>query len=111
MITTTPRPCAHIDSGSVENLTPHPPHAPELDDQSTNPMLPKDEDPECETHAAAHGLSATLGLVIHGMADGIALGASSLSDNEGLGMIVFLAIIIHKGRFATEGILGSMCGN
>lgn len=82
---------------SVENLTPHPPHAPPQLEEAAHPMLPKDE-AECETHAAAHGLSATLGLVIHGAADGIALGASSLSDNKGLGMIVFLAIIIHKGE-------------
>lgn len=43
------------------------------------------------------GLNATLGLVIHAMADGIALGASSLSEKGGLGFVVFLAVIVHKG--------------
>lgn len=43
------------------------------------------------------GLNATLGLVIHGAADGIALGASSLSGRGSLGLIVFLAVLIHKG--------------
>jgi zinc transporter 9 len=44
-------------------------------------MLPKpdaEHDHKRASHAAAHGLSATLGLVIHGAADGIAIGASSL---------------------------------
>ena len=47
---------------------------------------------------AIHGLNATLGLVIHGAADGIALGASSLSDNGSLSLIVFLAVLVHKGE-------------
>ncbi|KAI5449755.1 hypothetical protein NCC49_004045 [Naganishia albida] len=46
------------------------------------------------------GLNATLGLVIHAMADGIALGASSLSGSGGLGLVVFLAVIVHKGPTA-----------
>lgn len=46
------------------------------------------------------GLNATLGLVIHAMADGIALGASSLTENSSLGLVVFLAVIIHKGPTA-----------
>ncbi|GHJ89579.1 hypothetical protein NliqN6_5981 [Naganishia liquefaciens] len=46
------------------------------------------------------GLNATLGLVIHAMADGIALGASSLSGSGGLGLIVFVAVIVHKGPTA-----------
>lgn len=43
------------------------------------------------------GLNATLGLVIHALADGVALGASSLSGSGGLGLVVFLAVIVHKG--------------
>lgn len=60
---------------------------------------------ESESEAAArmnsvHGLNATLGLVIHGAADGIALGASSLaSGKKSLSLIVFLAVIVHKGSF------------
>ena len=50
---------------------------------------------------AIHGLNATLGLVIHGAADGIALGASSLSDNGSLSLIVFLAVLVHKGELKT----------
>jgi zinc transporter ZupT len=43
------------------------------------------------------GLNATLGLIIHAMADGIALGSSSLSSSGGLGLVVFIAVIVHKG--------------
>jgi len=65
----------------------------------------KDEDRCQEAEGGAHGkgvagLNATLGLVIHAMADGIALGASSLSASGGLGLVVFLAVIVHKGPTA-----------
>ena len=48
----------------------------------------------------------TLGLVIHSLADGLALGASALprkgdegeaTQNTQLSLVVFLAIIVHKG--------------
>ncbi len=35
---------------------------------------------------------------MHAMADGIALGASSLSDKGNLGLVIFLAVIVHKGK-------------
>lgn len=46
--------------------------------------------------------SLTFGLVIHGLADGLALGASFLAKDKSnisssLSLIVFLALIIHKG--------------
>ncbi|KAL7416989.1 Zinc/iron permease [Mrakia frigida] len=40
--------------------------------------------------------SATLGLVLHSTADGIALGASARSGKSGLGLVIFLAIFVHK---------------
>ncbi|GMK59240.1 hypothetical protein CspeluHIS016_0702550 [Cutaneotrichosporon spelunceum] len=95
----------------VENVCPHPthPHHDDEDEESTqfiperrtsmSPVLPKEQE-ECSSHATAHGMSATLGLVIHGLADGIALGASSLSDNSQLGLVVFLAVLVHKGPSA-----------
>ena len=43
------------------------------------------------------GLSnTTIGLCIHAIADGIALGSSAVSDNLALEGIVFLAIMLHK---------------
>ena len=45
------------------------------------------------------GLSATLGLLVHALVDGIAVGASVSSSNE-TGLIVFVAIMLHKGPAA-----------
>jgi solute carrier family 39 (zinc transporter), member 9 len=44
----------------------------------------------------------TFGLVVHGLADGLALGASALSqdsagEKSNLSLIVFIALAIHKG--------------
>lgn len=40
----------------------------------------------------------TLGLIMHGLADGLALGVSALSNTESdLSLVVFLALVIHKG--------------
>lgn len=80
----------------VETFTPHPPH---LHHGEAHPMLPKDP-AEPSSVDPTSGLSATLGLVIHGAADGIALGASSLTGTAELGLIVFLAVLIHKGPAA-----------
>jgi zinc transporter 9 len=56
-------------------------------------------------HSAASKKKAfplTLGLVIHSLADGLALGASALpgageGGNTQLSIVVFLAIVVHKG--------------
>ena len=45
------------------------------------------------------GLSATIGLVAHAVADGLAVGASISSSTE-TGLIVFVAIMLHKGPAA-----------
>ncbi|KAI9358296.1 ZIP zinc transporter-domain-containing protein [Zopfochytrium polystomum] len=45
-------------------------------------------------------MAATLGLVVHAAADGIALGAAVATDQSTLGMIVFLAIMLHKAPTA-----------
>ncbi|KAJ1548066.1 hypothetical protein HK405_004303, partial [Cladochytrium tenue] len=54
--------------------------------------------------AAFRGLgksAATLGLVVHAAADGVALGAATAADRgSGLGLIVFLAIMLHKAPTA-----------
>ena len=45
------------------------------------------------------GLSATVGLIAHAAADGLAVGASVSSSTE-TGLIVFVAIMFHKGPAA-----------
>jgi zinc transporter 9 len=45
-------------------------------------------------------LATTLGLVIHAAADGIAMGASATTSNLNVGLIIFLAILVHKAPAA-----------
>lgn len=49
-----------------------------------------------------HAPATTIGLVIHAFADGIALGASTASSSarSNLGLVVFLAIMLHKAPAA-----------
>ena len=44
--------------------------------------------------------SALLGILTHSAIDGLALGAISVSDNASLELVVFLAIVLHKGPAA-----------
>ncbi|KII90779.1 hypothetical protein PLICRDRAFT_107070 [Plicaturopsis crispa FD-325 SS-3] len=58
-----------------------------------------DEDPKRKAYPL------TLGLVVHGLADGLALGVSALSTSNlgalsDLSLVVFLALIVHKGPTA-----------
>lgn len=48
----------------------------------------------------ARSLATTTGLVIHAAADGIAMGASATTANLHVGMIIFLAILVHKAPAA-----------
>lgn len=45
-------------------------------------------------------VTATLGLVVHAAADGIALGASMTTSNVSFENLVFIAIMVHKGPAA-----------
>lgn len=48
----------------------------------------------------SRSLATTTGLVIHAFSDGIAMGATASSANTQLGLIIFLAIMIHKAPAA-----------
>ncbi|RDB17793.1 Zinc transporter ZIP9-A [Hypsizygus marmoreus] len=57
--------------------------------------------PSESTSSTSRAFALTFGLVIHGLADGLALGVSSLAKDasggtSALSLIVFLALIIHK---------------
>ncbi|KAL3985603.1 ZIP Zinc transporter family protein [Acanthocheilonema viteae] len=45
-------------------------------------------------------LTATLGLVVHAAADGVAFGSASATNRTGVQFIVFLAIMLHKAPAA-----------
>jgi len=54
--------------------------------------------PDGETRRSEKAYPFTVGLVMHGLADGLALGVSALGDTEtDLSLVVFFALIIHKG--------------
>lgn len=44
--------------------------------------------------------AATIGLVVHACADGIALGASSTAESTTLSLVIFFAIMLHKAPAA-----------
>lgn len=48
----------------------------------------------------SRGLATTTGLVIHAAADGIAMGASATTSSMKLGLIIFVAIMVHKAPAA-----------
>lgn len=73
----------------------------------SNPQM-HEESQAKKSKRGIEGLNATLGLVIHAMADGVALGASSLSKNGELGLVVFLAVIIHKGEWQQISYLSEL---
>ncbi|POS84287.1 hypothetical protein EPUL_003392 [Erysiphe pulchra] len=52
------------------------------------------------TPKQTRSLTTTTGLVIHGISDGIAIGASITSSNVKLGLIIFIAIMLHKAPAA-----------
>jgi len=84
-----------------------------LNESVTEPLMAKRE-PEKEGSSRARAFPLTLGLVVHSLADGLALGASALptstqaveagstasSASTPLSFVVFLALIIHKAPTA-----------
>ncbi|KAL8830995.1 MAG: hypothetical protein Q9170_005480, partial [Blastenia crenularia] len=68
-----------------------------LSDLSSTSALPS----HANQTPSQRSFSTTLGLVIHAAADGIALGAShSSGSSTSLGLVIFLAIMIHKAPAA-----------
>ncbi|KNE59838.1 hypothetical protein AMAG_05292 [Allomyces macrogynus ATCC 38327] len=53
------------------------------------------------TSAQTHSkMAATIGMIIHSISDGVAMGAASATDQSTLEMVVFIAILLHKGPSA-----------
>ncbi|KAI6170729.1 Zinc transporter ZIP9 [Aphelenchoides bicaudatus] len=52
-------------------------------------------------------LSTTIGLCVHALADGVLLGSASSTKNSEVQMVVFFALVIHKGpsAFALSSLL------
>jgi zinc transporter 9 len=59
-----------------------------------------------ETRVPEKAYPLTVGLVVHGLADGLALGVSALGNTgTELSLVVFLALIIHKGSSTITQLL------
>lgn len=67
-------------------------------------MLLVDQVSQRQTQSASttkgKNVTATIGLVVHAAADGVALGAAATTDHQDVEMIVFLAIMLHKAPAA-----------
>lgn len=53
-----------------------------------------------DTYGSDRNSTATIGLVVHAAADGVALGAAATTSHQDVEMIVFLAIMLHKAPAA-----------
>lgn len=58
------------------------------------------QDPEGAIKQDRYKITATIGLVVHAAADGIALGAAVTTSHTDIEMIVFTAIMLHKAPAA-----------
>lgn len=55
-------------------------------------------------------MTATLGLVVHAAADGVALGAAATTSQADVEIIVFLAIMLHKVSIFGKNLQALLCG-
>ena len=63
-------------------------------------MLLVDQCSSQRTGGKERGFTATLGLVVHAAADGVALGAAATTSQTEVEVVVFIAIMLHKvGKF------------
>ncbi|KAI1811255.1 Zinc/iron permease [Poronia punctata] len=89
-----------------ENFQPSPPRHISLSNLGASSLSTDQEEAEgflgslTPTPKQSRSLATTTGLVIHAVADGIAMGASVSSPDKKLGLIVFVAIMVHKAPAA-----------
>ncbi|RYC60493.1 hypothetical protein CHU98_g5723 [Xylaria longipes] len=89
-----------------ENFQPPPPRHISLSNLGGSSLSADEEESEgflgslTPTPKQSRSLATTTGLVIHAAADGIAMGASVSSPDKKLGLIVFIAIMVHKAPAA-----------
>ncbi|KAI0199538.1 Zinc/iron permease [Astrocystis sublimbata] len=89
-----------------ENLQPPTPRHISLSNLGGSSLSADEEEAEgflgslTPTPKQSRSLATTTGLVIHAAADGIAMGASVTSPDKKLGLIVFVALMVHKAPAA-----------
>ncbi|KAK4051156.1 hypothetical protein OIV83_002978 [Microbotryomycetes sp. JL201] len=104
-------------------------YSPAGHDRPSRPLLSRSSTQSSVTSSiaaerASHAFSTVVGLLVHSIADGVSLGASSMSsatsdagpstssvDDVSLDLIIFLAIMVHKApaAFALSSLLRSSC--
>ncbi|TGJ85612.1 hypothetical protein E0Z10_g3142 [Xylaria hypoxylon] len=89
-----------------DNLQPPPPRHISLSNLGGSSLSANEDESEgflgslTPTPKQSRSLATTTGLVIHAAADGIAMGASVSSPDKKLGLIIFIAIMVHKAPAA-----------
>ncbi|KAI0251985.1 Zinc/iron permease [Lactifluus subvellereus] len=87
---------------------------PEGDDAPRHQRRPSFTRTNVEDDLPPSAYPITVGLVVHGLADGLALGMSAVSNNNesspsyGLSLVVFLALAVHKAPTALAYTLSLM---
>ena len=97
---------ADVELGEPEEDSGRSPHATTQRSASTSAQRPTT--PRTTTvdgfkiPTSGKGLTLVLGLVLHALSDGLALGSSIVSDtgSQELSLVIFAALIIHKGMTA-----------
>ncbi len=99
-----PGPNARLSAAGEGTLHAHPGHAHDLAHEHPHTGdLHLEDGTGCDVHTL--GMAAFVGMSLHTLVDGFALGAASV--DAGLGLLVFLAILAHKvpNSFSLSAIL------
>uniref|UniRef100_A0A1B0D327 Uncharacterized protein n=1 Tax=Phlebotomus papatasi TaxID=29031 RepID=A0A1B0D327_PHLPP len=96
----------HVDTSSKDTL-PEAPHAPEHSSTIGLSlvlgfifMMLVDQISTRRDGSTERNMTATIGLIVHAAADGVALGAAAHTSHHDVEMVVFLAIMLHKAPAA-----------
>lgn len=93
---------ADVELGELEDSTrsPRPSSQSSAPTSAQRPAIPRATSGDgYRTPISGKGLTLTLGLVLHALSDGLALGSSIVSDagSQDLSLVIFAALAIHKG--------------
>ena len=98
---------ADVELGELEDSSrsPHPTAPRPASTSAQRPTTPRTSGDGFTIPLSGKGLTLTLGLVLHALSDGLALGSSIVSDpgSQDLSLVIFAALAIHKGM-ATPGV-------
>ena len=94
---------ADVELGELEEdsvRSPHPPTPRSASTSAQRSPIPRTVTADgFRIPTSGKGFTLTLGLVLHALSDGLALGSSIASDtgSQDLSLVIFAALVIHKG--------------